>query len=421
MTEAALATKAHPDSRPMDARYARRLIVILTITFGIVFFDRNAMNFLAPFVAAELHLNNTQISALTAVLALTWAISGLVVGRVADVGGRRKVILIACVVLFAVSSFLSGLATSFIMLAGARLLMGASEGGVLPVSQTFVALETSERSRGLFMGLVQNFGTHLLGSFAAPLILVAIAEAWGWRPAFFVAGVPGLVCAILIAIFVREPARSGEALQASDSTGISIRQALSSRNLFVCVALATLMICWIALGWIFYPLYMTQIRAFTPTAMSVQMSVLGLSAVAGSFLIPGLSDRLGRKPVLAVCCAIGIACPLAALYFQGSFWALAAIIAAGWLCASGTFPLFISIVPSESVPASAMATAIGLMLGVGEVFGGFLGPIGAGMSADKFGLAAPLWIQFALALAAGLLALFLLETAPIAKARAPKP
>ena len=57
------------------------------------------------------------------------------------------------------------------------------------------------------MGVMQNFFSNLLGSFAAPLILVAIAEHYNWRLSFFIAGIPGLICALLIAKYVREPPR----------------------------------------------------------------------------------------------------------------------------------------------------------------------------------------------------------------------
>lgn len=115
--------------------YQITLVALLSLTFGIVFFDRNALGFLMPFVQPDLGLTNTQIGLLAAVLASTWAISGFIVGNISDRIGRRKPILILATLVFAFSSLLSGLASSFAMLLGARLLMGVAEGGVLPVSQ----------------------------------------------------------------------------------------------------------------------------------------------------------------------------------------------------------------------------------------------------------------------------------------------
>ena len=76
-----------------------------------------------------------------------------------------------------------------------RLLMGLAEGGVMPVSQSLIATEVDVRHRGLAMGVAQGFGSSLMGSFVAPVMLVTFATAFGWRHAFFLAGVPGLLMA----------------------------------------------------------------------------------------------------------------------------------------------------------------------------------------------------------------------------------
>src|SRR5688572_3801661 len=152
----------------MKRYYQPALVALLSLNFGIVFFDRNALNFLMPFVQPELGLSNTQVGLTAAALSFTWAISGFLVGGLSDRIGRRKPIIIAATVAFSLCSVLSGLATSFAILIGARLLMGVAEGGILPVSQSLTAAEVSPERRGLAMGVMQNFGSNLLGSTAAP-------------------------------------------------------------------------------------------------------------------------------------------------------------------------------------------------------------------------------------------------------------
>jgi MFS family permease len=146
--------------------------------------------------------------------------------------------------------------------------------------------------------------------------------------------------------------------------------------------------------------------------MSWLMSVLGLSAAFFSFIVPGLSDRYGRRPVVVIFNLVGILVPLAALYFTGSLYALAALIFVGW-SASGTFPLFMATIPSETIPARYVATSLGMVVGLGEILGGVLGPALAGRAADLHGLSAPLYIQAGCAVAGMLLALLLRETAPV--------
>ena len=141
------------------------------------------------------------------------------------------------------------------------------------------------------------------------------------------------------------------------------------------------------------------------------MSVLGISATIGSFAVTGISDRIGRRPVMIVASFFGVLLPLGALYYGGSAWILAGFFFVGWAL-TGLFPLFMGTVPSETVDARHMATAIAMVMSVGEIVGGVFAPTLAGYADDANGLTAPLWIMIGLCVAAGLSALFLHETAP---------
>ncbi|MER5219683.1 MFS transporter [Streptomyces flaveus] len=142
------------DSDP--GRYENRLLLILFLAFGFVFFDRQALPFLAPLISKEIHLSNTELGTLSGVLALTWALSGLVAGRLSDKFGRRKPILIAAVVLFSCFSAAGGLMTGFLGLLIARALMGVAEEAVLPLAQSLMVEASRENRRGLNMGLLQG-------------------------------------------------------------------------------------------------------------------------------------------------------------------------------------------------------------------------------------------------------------------------
>jgi len=156
-------------------RYEQRLIWVLGITFGFLFFDRNAASFLMPFIARDLHFSNQQVGLIASALSLTWAVSAFLGGALSDRTGSRKPVLLASAVAFSLCSFLSGLAGSFMALFLARLLMGLVEGPFMPVCQSLLAAESDPGKRGHNMGVMQNFGSNILGSFAAPLVLVAIA------------------------------------------------------------------------------------------------------------------------------------------------------------------------------------------------------------------------------------------------------
>ena len=94
---------------------------------------------------------------------------------------------------------------------GARLLMGAAEGGVMPISQTLIAAEVKPEHRGLAQGVTQNFGSNLLGSFVAPVLLVAFARpSAGARPSSSPA-YPACVAALLLWWLRRASRRSPRA------------------------------------------------------------------------------------------------------------------------------------------------------------------------------------------------------------------
>jgi MFS transporter, ACS family, hexuronate transporter len=388
--------------------YQALLVGLLSLNFGILFFDRNALNFLMPFVQPDLKLSNFQVGMLGAALSLTWAISGYLIGRYSDRTGRRKSIIVAAGIAFSICSLISGIAASFLMLLGARLLMGFAEGGVLPISQSLIASEVAPKKRGMAMGFMQGFGSNTLGSALAPLVLVPIALAYSWREAFFVAAIPGLLSAVLIWFLIKEPAAP---VVHEAQERLSIKQAFAERNILLCAMIAVLLIAYLVICWGFMPLYLTKMRGFDPDTMSWLMATLGISAGIGSFVVPAISDYVGRKPVMIMVPLIGVILPLGAMFFQGSTWILAAIFFFGWAL-NGTFSLFMATIPSETVDPKHTATVLGLVMGTGEILGGVIGPLAAGKIADLTSLNAPMWIMIGLAIIAGLLALGLRETAP---------
>jgi predicted MFS family arabinose efflux permease len=390
--------------------YRPVLVALLCLNFGILFFDRNALNFLMPFVQPALGLSNTQVGLLASAFSLTWAIAGVLVGGFSDRTGMRKPILLVVTFVFAACSALSGLVTSFLALFAVRLLMGMAEGGVLPVSQALTVVEVAPERRGLAMGFMQNVGSNLLGSTAASLILVPFAVHFGWRQAFYLAAIPGLISAVLIAWWVREPTRATSTDGASLDK-LTLGAALGNRNILLCVGISILLVSHLVIGFVFLPLYLVNMRALSPETMSGLIGVLGVSAAVSGFVAPGISDYVGRRPTMVVVCFTGVILPLAALYFGGGVVALGALFFAGWIVV-GAFPLFMATIPSETVDARHTATALGIIMGVGEGVGGAAAPALAGMAADAYGLTAPLWIMLALPIAAGLLSIGLRETAP---------
>ncbi|MDF8331821.1 MFS transporter [Novosphingobium cyanobacteriorum] len=411
------AVQAGAQNMQASGKYQAWVVGLLSLNFGILFFDRNALNFLMPFVQPDLQLSNTQVGMFSSALSLTWALSGLAVGRISDRLGSRKPVIVVATIAFCLCSVVSGLATSFFMLLGARLLMGAAEGGVMPVSHSLIVSEVAPERRGMAMGVAQNLGSNLLGSGLAPILLVPVAAAYGWREGFYLAAAPGLITAALIWFTLREPP-----VTAHDDGGpkVTLREAFAHRNVLLCALIAILLVSYLVVCWAFMPLFLTKGRGFDPDTMSWLMATLGISAGLGSFVVPAISDAVGRRPVMIFFAFLGVILPLGGLFYSGSTLVLAAIFFFGWGL-NGLFPMFMATIPAESVDPRLTATLTGVVMGTGEVLGGVLAPFLAGTLADRFGIAAPLWLMLVLTILAGLCALGLVESAPRVVARRSAP
>ena len=395
--------------------YENGLLLVLGLAFGIVFFDRFAVGVLMPFIVRDLGLDNTQVGLINSALALSWAAASFFGGRLSDTTGRRKPYLIVSLIAFSACSMLSGLATSFVFLLTARFLMGATEGPAPPLILAIMARASSATRRGLNFGLIQNGFNSLFGQILAPLVLVPLAVAFDWRVAFFLAGVPGILIALVILKVVREPKDSAavkvERQPASNELELGVLDIFRRRNIWLSVVIASLLLGYLTAGIAFMPLYLTEVRGLSPAQMSVLMSLIGFCILTAGAIVPALSDRFGRKPVAALFSLLGVVSPLACLYFEGPVWMLGVLVFVGWMAAP-IITLAIAAVPTDSLPAGYHGTAIGLVAGIGELVGSVVTPTLAGMAADQTSLAAPLVIQIGCAVAAGAFALLLRESAP---------
>jgi len=393
--------------------YENRLLMLLFFTVGFVFFDRLSINFLFPFMRSEFGLTNARIGMLTSALAVTWAISGYALASLAEKGNRRKPVLIVAVIVFSVCSIGSGLAGSFLLLLAARAVMGLAEGPVLPISQSLMGFASTESRRGFNMGFVQASAGGLLGAVVAPMVVVPLAAHFGWRVAFFIAGIPGLVIAALLAKYVVEPNRFHRiaAHRAEPASAPSLGEMVSRRNIALCLAISCLFITWFVALMTFTPLYLMEKRGLAPGEMGFLMTLLGLSSVIGGFVVPAISDRIGRKPTMILFSAIAVAVPLVLVYAEVSLPMLGLLLFLSYF-GYGCFPIFLATIPAETVGVAHAGRAIGLVIGVGELAGGFLAPMIEGDAADRFGAHAPFLIASAATLLAMLLSFALKETAP---------
>jgi predicted MFS family arabinose efflux permease len=231
----------------------------------------------------------------------------------------------------------------------------------------------------------------LVGLAVAPVLTTQVAARWGWRPAFFVAGIPGVLMGFLIWKFVREPAGGGASHEKPSL--MDYFSILRYRNIWLCCLGATGFMSWLFALNVFAPLYITEVAHEPPTTAGFLLGASGLGSFFLGFLLPSLSDRIGRKPVLLLMSSLSAVVPLAflvpVLYVYPLLLAAIVFVAN---TGQGIASLILVLVPTESVPPQFRATSIGLATLVGEIMGATAAPILAGSLAEKHGLALTMWL-----------------------------
>jgi predicted MFS family arabinose efflux permease len=399
----------HAQTGSWDTEYEFKIILILSLAFGLVGLDRFILPVLFPSMMGELGLTYDHLGLLVGILAIFWGIAAFGMGYMSDRLGRRKV-LVPAVVLFSLLSALSGVATGLLSLLIIRAVMGAAEG---PVASTgvAVAVEASHpKRRGLNNGVFQCM-ISLFGLALGPLIATQLLQVTSWRNVFMIVGVPGLIIAVAMWFIVREPlqAMAGGRPAPRPSFG----QLFAHRN--VPLAMLTLM-C--AMTGIFVqaammPNYLVDYLKLSTQDMGYVTSAIGFGGCIGQFALPAVSDIIGRKP--AALASFAVSAVFLYLFAQTGADSLTVLF---WLLFFAALFNFAALailagpVAAEAAPIGMVASVAGLVIGAGEIFGGGIAPAIAGRIAQSTGIQNTLMFAIGGQVLGLIFGLLLKETAP---------
>jgi len=392
--------------------YEWKIVVLMSLGFGLVGIDRFMIMPLFPVIMTDLKLDYQDLGHITGVLAVAWGISAMFTGNLSDRFGHRKVIIPA-MICFSLLAGASGLAGSVGSLMLIRACMGIAEGAFTPSSIT-ATLEGSNPTRhGLNVG-IQQAAMPLFGLGIAPIVVTQLLKVLPWHWIFAAVTVPGLVLCFLTYKTLRNTSASSASVHTNsdDLSDHAWHHALRYRN----VALNVVgMLCWLTclVGvTALLPNYLTDYLHLNLEQMGFVLSAIGAGGALGSMTMPALSDRVGRKPVMVVS-VIGA---FAALWLLSRTGALPGLLFA-YLMATIFFvfsmiTLTVGPISAESVPPKLMTTASGLVIGIGEIFGGGVAPEVAGYVAKHFGIQHILHVGLGALLIGFVVTLCLRETAP---------
>ncbi|CAN5306910.1 MFS transporter [soil metagenome] len=187
-------------NRKQAAWYA---LAILFVINALNFFDRQIIGAVGEPIRKEFGLSDSSLGALNTAFTLLYAFVGLPLGKLADKYSRKKILAVG-VLVWSLMTAASGLARNFWQIFAMRLGVGVGEATCAPAASSLIGdyFPSDKRAKAMSIFML-GLPVGLALSFA---VSGAVAKEYGWRAAFLVAGLPGLLCVIAV-LFIKEPMR----------------------------------------------------------------------------------------------------------------------------------------------------------------------------------------------------------------------
>ena len=175
-------------------KYRNRVLGLLFLLSIITYMDRVCIGLAGKRIQADLGLNESQLGWVLGIFALSYAVFEIPSGALGDRIGPRKV-LTRIVLWWSAFTSLTGVVSGFWSMLGVRFAFGAGEAGAYPNSSSAISrwFPVGERARA--HGVV--WMASRMGGAIAPLLVVPIQVAYGWRASFFVFGFAGVIWSIV--------------------------------------------------------------------------------------------------------------------------------------------------------------------------------------------------------------------------------
>jgi MFS transporter, Spinster family, sphingosine-1-phosphate transporter len=400
---------------------------ILMVINILNYSDRSVLSAIQPKIQIEFGLSNTQLGLLGSSFLFIYALATLPLGVWADRSVRKNIVA-ACVSLWSVATLLSGLTHSFIQIFFTRSFLGIGEAGYAPASLSMIGDLFPKAQRGRILSL-WSIG-NLVGTAIGLILGGIIADKFGWRWAFYMVGLPGLIAAFFI-WRASEPRRGAFDHAESASADDDIAQVHGSIGKdFWSIAKKILKIptYWVLLGAFVFSFFtigsaQTWISTYLVRAFGLSVAKAGtysgltllIGSLVGTLIGGWLADFLqrrfpqGRMLVATFAFLVGAPITLVALTMHSLGPFLGFFILA-ILCLSLSLGPLNAILQDIIAPA-IRSTATGLVLLMAHLLGDASSPLLVGVIADHISLGNALLITAPTCLfIAGIVCLFGLRT-----------
>ncbi|CAL9409654.1 Proline_betaine transporter [Streptomyces sp. enrichment culture] len=356
-------------------------------------------------------------------------LGGMIFGPLGDRVGRQKVLALT-MIMMAAGTFAIGLIPSYatigvwapVLLLAARLVQGFSTGGEYAGASTFIAEYAPDRRRG-FLGSWLEFGTlaGYIGGAGLVTLMTALLPAddltsWGWRIPFLIAGPMGLIGLYLRMRLEETPAFAAQVAKAeSERPRVPLREMITGqwKALLLCVGLVLVFNVTDYMLLSYMPSYLTSELKYDEThGLLVVLGVMALMMVVQPFA-GALTDRVGRRPVIAAGCAgfLLLSVPALLLIREGSLLAVGLGMAALGLllvCFTSAMPAALPALFPTRVRYGSLS--IGFNVSV-SLFGGTTPLVVTALIGATGNLMMPAYYMMAAAVVGGVAVWFMSESA----------
>lgn len=384
------AASARQDGITMVARYGHRqkIFVLVTLLFSWILAnaDRMAMSISIIPISKEFALDAKAAGMLLGSFYISYALMQLVAGWMADRFGSRKV-LVFCVACWSIFTSLTGMAGSFFLLVAIRLLFGIGEGGFAPASTVTIAEAFPKQERARAKSLI--IGASFLGSAIGTGAIAALMHAHGWRFAYHVFGLIGVVVAVVLWFAVKEsPVRvCGE--RRKGLFRMLFRKALMKKTMSIFFFSNIVYIGLIS--WM--PTFLIKTRDIDILHVGAASSIPYIAAFLALNVVGWLLDKVGQGRerlfmtigAATVVIFLGLMAVATSLPVLLTFWTISLV---GYTAVYGT----VFAIPLKHLPDESVGTASGIInfggqvaAGIAPVVIGFLVSAGNGSFAMAFG------------------------------------
>ncbi len=375
---------------PVTPRYRTFVLAMLVVVYVFNFLDRQIVTILAEPIKLDLGLSDTQIGLMTGLaFAVFYTVLGIPIARLADRANRTTIITSALVIWSGMTA-LCGMAQNFAQMLAARIGVGVGEAGCSPPAHSLIADYYPAESRASAMS-IYALGIPI-GSILGLLAGGWIAEFYGWRAAFFIVGLPGILLAVAFKLTVREPLRGlSDGTSGAATEQPPLRETLPvllKNRTIMHMAMGGAMTSFVGYGlgqWL--PAFFIRVHemgiAETATYFGL---VLGVASAIGTLLGGNIADRLARrdKRMYAWVPAAGVLAAFPfyvfALMNDSPYLAIAVLVVPSLLNSLWLGPAFGTI--QNIAPTRMRALASAVVLFILNIIGLGLGPFLVGVLSD---------------------------------------